>query len=84
MKSSVRLRGGGYRAGGVVNLLSGTTVTRNTPDNCYPPGSVMGCSTPAVGRPARSATPMPRDARRLAHLRALLKKTPAIRVAGPD
>ncbi|MFJ3333328.1 hypothetical protein [Streptomyces sp. NPDC086766] len=76
--------GGIYLAGGAVNLLSGTTVTQNTPDNCYPPGRVTGCSNPAVGRLARSATPMPQDARKLAKVRALLKKTPAIRVVGLD
>jgi hypothetical protein len=34
--------GGIYNAGGVA--LSRTKVTGNTPDNCYPLGTIAGCS----------------------------------------
>jgi hypothetical protein len=29
---------------GIVNLLPGSSATGNTPDNCFPKGSVKGCS----------------------------------------
>jgi hypothetical protein len=31
-------------AGGTVTLTGTSTIVDNTPDNCYPPGSVAGCT----------------------------------------
>ena len=38
------IHGGGiFKNGGPVTLTA-STVTRNTPDNCAPPGSITGCT----------------------------------------
>ncbi|MGW6390995.1 hypothetical protein ACWFR1_10905 [Streptomyces sp. NPDC055103] len=66
--------------GGAVTL-SNTTVENNTPDNCFPPGSVVGCSNvttaAAVSSRLRYVAPEAH-----AKVREQLDKHPDIRIAG--
>jgi hypothetical protein len=41
----IQLQGGGlYNGTGATVTLTNTMITRNTPDNCYPPNTIAGCS----------------------------------------